>query len=196
MRSWIAFLTVSLTFSCARNEKPTVNDTPATFDQSDYSVKEYVSRGEPSLIHRLYDEAVGDNAELKKLEDDLKDYRGSFHDTLQLFKRYDGHSSGYYFAATSVNNAIRDSTLKQRISDLIKRSQASYNAASSSVAGLVKTLDSLDKTIDDYHRALVVVTTLPMIEKYQRNESPGTGPFNTMATRQRELLEREKNLVR
>ena len=196
MRLCFISLLICVAFSCKRNEKPIADDTPAAFDQSDYSLKETYSRSSPSLLQKLYEESVEKNQQLKTFETDLRAYRSQLRDTLDVFRQYDANSKSYYEEANSMNGAIRDTALKQKIRALIEQSQNEYASSTRSIVELAAMLDSIHADVEDYHRALIVVTTLPMIAKYQKNERPDREPFEAMLKRQQQVLEREKNLVR
>ncbi|QSB25888.1 hypothetical protein [Flavobacterium sp. CLA17] len=185
------FLFIVLT-SCGGNEtknENTKNEIPkALQDGAAINIGRY--RSNDDLPEELYQELVSKNIELKKLETQLEDF--NTRDTLNIFYNYNGKSENYYTSAKSYANSIKDSILKNKVLDLLKNSDEKYNKKITELNQLVESIYQKQRDIRDYHSALKIVLTIPLIEKYQKDNLPKKSPFEKVIENQNLLLEKIK----
>lgn len=173
----------------SNNENPK-NEVPKALQEEAGSKILGRYRSHDELTGELYQELVSKNTELKNLETDLENFNAS--DTLNIFYNYNGKSEDYYQAANNQANFIKDSVLKNKILNLIKKSDEKYTEKTTRLNQLVKTIHQKKSDINDYHNALKIVLTLPIIKKYQDENLPEKSPFEKVIKDENLLIEKIK----
>lgn len=191
IKKLILFLFIVLT-SCggneSKNENPKNEIPKALQNKASINIGRY--RSNDDLPEELYQELVSKNIELKKLETQLEDFNTK--DTLNIFYNYNGKSENYYTYANSYANSIKDSILKNKVLNLLKNSDEKYNKKITELNQLVESIYQKQRDIRDYHSALKIVLTIPLIEKYQKDNLPEKSPFEKVIENQNLLLEKIK----
>ncbi len=77
-------------------------------------------------------------------------------------------------------SSLQDSLLKQRIKSLINESQQTYNRQSAGLQTLLAAGADKQIRIDDYYTALKIIKTLPLLEKYQKDQLPVAQPYKEL----------------
>ncbi|WP_157489928.1 hypothetical protein [Flavobacterium sp. CF136] len=173
----------------SNNENPK-NEVPKALQEEGGSKILGRYRSNDELTEELYQELVSKNTELKNLETDLENFNA--HDTLNIFYNYDGKSEDYYQTANNKANSIKDSILKNKIIVLLKMSNEKYAEKTAGLNQLVKTIHQKKSDINDYHNALKIVLTLPIIKKYQDENLPKKSPFEKVIKDENLLIEKIK----
>ncbi|WP_456315677.1 hypothetical protein [Pseudomonas shirazensis] len=184
----ILILSILVLTACERNETK-IENPKALQDGVTIKIGRYRSNND--LSEELYQELVSKNIELKKLENELEDF--NTRDTLNIFYNHNGKSEDYYNSANSYANSIKDSILKNKIINLLNKSKEKYNKEATELNQLIKTIYQKERDISDYHSALKIVLTIPLIEKYQNENLPEKSPFEKIILNQNLLLEKIKN---
>lgn len=185
----IAFLSLILLISCQKNE--TVhrnNEEPKAFEEKSIDLGRLKSGND--LIEDLFQELVDKSPELKSLENELKELKTG--DKTDIFYNYNQKSEDYYASANRHINIIRDSLMKQKILNLIRKSDEKYSTQKSDLQNLVKTIDQKRTEIKDYHNVLKIVLTIPLIEEYQKQHLPNKAPFEKLIEKENQLIEKTK----
>jgi hypothetical protein len=178
--SLLLFLT-----SCRENEIVNKNnDEPEAFQEKSIDIGRF--RKKSNLIEDLYLELVDKSPELKSLETELSALNP--RDTTNTFFTYDEKSKYFYQAADSYANTIRDSVLKQQILKLIKNSEDKYVPLKAELENLVDTINKKRMQINNYHTALKIALTLPLIEQYQRKHLPDKSSFEKLIEKENQLI--------
>jgi len=186
----IAFLSLILLISCQKNE--TVhrnNEEPKAFEEKSIDLGRLKSGND--LIEDLFQELVDKSPELKNLENELKELKT--RDTTDIFYNYNQKSEDYYASANRHINSIRDSVMKQKISNLIAKSEEKYSIQKSNVENLTKTINQKRTEISDYYNTLKIVLTIPLIEQYQKQHLPNKAPFEKLIEKENSLIEKIKS---
>jgi hypothetical protein len=63
--------------------------------------------------------------------------------------------------------------LKERLQVLINNSESSYKQKIASHLAFKKDIDNNNTAIEGIHQALKIVATLPVLERYQKDNQPG-----------------------
>jgi hypothetical protein len=126
-----------------------------------------------SLVNSLYTDLTNTQPELKGIEDELNLYKKMNEDSLQLFDRFHSKSANYYADANNILSSINDPVLKERLQVLINNSESSYKQKMASHLALKKQIDNNNASIEGLHQALKIVATLPVLERYQKDNQPG-----------------------
>lgn len=138
----------------------------------------------------MYQELVAKSPELKALENELSELNP--RDTTDIFYNYDEKSNEYYRSADSYANVIRDSVMKQKILNLIKKSEEKYVSQKTELEKLVSTIGKKRMEINNYHNALKIILTIPLIEQYQKEHLPNKSPFVKLIEKENQLLQKTK----
>lgn len=189
MLKTFTLLSLILLTSCRENETVNrSNEEPKAFQEKSISIGRFRSGGD--LVEDLYQELVAKSPELKTLENELSELNP--RDTTDIFYNYDEKSNEYYRSADSYANVIRDSVMKQKILNLIKKSEEKYVSQKTELEKLVSTIGKKRIEINNYHNALKIILTIPLIEQYQKEHLPNKSPFEKLIEKENQLLQKTK----
>ncbi|MFH6946229.1 hypothetical protein [Flavobacterium sp. FlaQc-50] len=182
-------LSLVLLTSCRENESTDRNNKePKALQEKSIDLGSL--RSGNNLVDDLYQELVNKSPELKVLENELDEL--NTRDTTDIFYDYDQKSDAYYGSANNYINTINDSVMKQKILNLLHKNQEKYVSRKAELENLIKTIHKKRIEIKDYHNALKIVLTLPLIEEYQKQHLPSKSPFEKMIEKENQLLLKTK----
>lgn len=153
--------------------------TPKALQESgstEYSILSKRS-GREDLVESLYDELVNKTPELKDIEKQIAYLDEARTDSVEVFNNFNQKNEGYYGDAERHLTQLSDSILKNKISMMISNSQSKYKTQVAGHNDLLATLNSKNIQLKDMHILLKIVKTLPLIEKYQKDNIPGKKPI-------------------
>lgn len=188
----IVFLSLILLISCRENE--TINrrtEEPKAFEETSIEIGRFRKGGD--LVDDLYQELVEKSPELKALENELSELNP--RDTANIFYNYDQKSDDYYNSVESHISGIRDSAMKQKMINLIKKSSDKYSSQKADLENLVNTINKRRTEITNYHTALKIILTIPLIEQYQKQHLPNKSPFEKVIEKENQLLKKTKSIM-
>lgn len=153
--------------------KPQPEIPKALEDKSSY---EFISkRGSGyDLVDNLYKELVSHDPKLKELEVRIDELNSSESDSTEAFRNFDTKVQSYFSAVDMNIAAIKDSLLRERMKLLIASNQTKYKAQIAGHNELLKTIDRNKAVMADLYNVLKIVRTLPLIEKYQKENLPSS----------------------
>lgn len=134
------------------------------------------SRGD-NLIENLYADVVANSTQLMDFERKISDLRNSKKDSVEMYDNYNSKNKSYYSSVTIYTRQIGDSVLREKIEKLISNSSANYDSSVLPFTKLLKVIDTKTASLNDLHILLKLNQTLPLIEKYQKNNLPSTKPL-------------------
>ena len=181
------FFSVLLLISCDSKQKDVKVETPDALQDDKLEIKSYRSSG--NLTEELYQDLVKAKPELKRLEDELDGSKSKPDELNEIFNNYNYKSNSYYRSANLVSNSITDSVLKIKISELITKSSKRYDQNIGELNSLIKQIALNNTTLNDHHAVLKIVMTLPLIEKYQKDNLPSTKDFKDVIKHQDNIIE-------
>lgn len=172
----LLFLTL---ISCdnSRTEDQSKNDTPKALEDKSSSDVIVSKRGYEDLIESLYKELADKTPDLKELEMQIDKLADSKSDSLEQFNKYDDKNKSYYQSAENHIEQIKDSVIKEKIKLLIQTSVTKYGSLISKHNDILNSIDKQTITLNDLHLILKITRTLPLIEKYQKDNLPTTKPL-------------------
>ena len=182
MKKTIQVLIIAfIIFSCnqKKQQQPPAPETPKALQESgsaDYSLLSKRS-GREDLVESLYAELADKTPELKDIEKQINYLDEARIDSVEEFNGFNEKINGYYGDAERHVSTVADSALINKIRMLISNSQSKYTAQISGHKSLLAMLDSKAVKLEDMHVLLKIVKTLPLIEKYQKNNIPGKKPI-------------------
>lgn len=156
--------------SCSARKR----ETPAILEGKKIDVSSIYKKRGADLVDALYEEVVSNSETLKKLEQEIKQLKATFPDSLEDFKAYHEKNARYYEAAEKKANAITDSVLRHAILNMIKESRGNYRDSIVTHSNLDSLISKRAATIDNLHNLLKLMLTLPVIEEFQLSNRPDT----------------------
>ena len=176
-----------------QQEVPALIETPKSLeDKGSYT---FSKRGGSNLVESLYEELVTQDAALKRLEDQIDELNKSQQDSTESFSNFNQKIQSYYHIADRDATEIKDSVLSEKIKLLVAGSLAKYNAQVSEHNELLKTIGAKESAIADLHQAVKIVTTLAVIEKYQKGNMSDTRPLRGYVQEQDKTIHMEDKLL-
>lgn len=166
---------------------------PLKDDYSDISIKRVSSRG-GDLVDDIYADLVKKRPALLSLEIGLQQFYASMPDSLEAFNNYAAKSARYYDAARRSLLTIKDSVLRERLRLLIENSNSKYTGKIKKFSALMKDIDSNRMVINDYHLALKIAVTMPVIENYQDKNMPDSKSAESLANTSKKLKQQTVKL--
>jgi hypothetical protein len=154
--------------------KPQPEIPKALEDKSSYEFISKKGRGYDDLVDNLYKELVSHDPKLKELEIRIDELNNSESDSTASFSNFDTKVQSYFSAVDMNISAIKDSLLRERMKLLIVSNQTKYKAQIAGHNELLKTIDRNKAVMADLYIVLKIVRTLPLIEKYQKDNLPST----------------------
>jgi hypothetical protein len=179
MKLLLLALTLSI-LSCSqqKNENTEQPPVPKALEEqkSDYSLVSKV-RYSNDLIQELYNEIIEKDKELKDLETAIINIRSRQADSLENFNNFDQKNNSYYQTAKSYFAGIKDSVLKKRIEQIVTKSSESYKNLTIPHQQLVLQTKALEEKLNEVHISLKLVSTLALMEKFQKEYLPSKQPI-------------------
>lgn len=176
MKSSIIISTfIFLTLASCHNSRTQDNqkqETPKALEDKSSSYEILSKRGSGDLVESLYNELADKTPELKKLEIQIENLSTSQRDSTDVFDKYDGKNNLYYSSANNHIEQIKDSVLKDKMKNLINNSRAKYNSSISRHNDILKSIETKNFTLGDLHLILKITRTLPLIDKFQKENLP------------------------
>jgi hypothetical protein len=165
------FLTLASCDNLRTEDKPK-QETPKALQDKSSSLDIVSKRSYDDLVESLYKELADKTPELKQLEKKIDDLRKSQDDSSDLFDNYDGKNQSYFNSANRHVEQIKDSLLRDKMKNLITLSLTKYDASISRHNNILNSIETKNLTLNDLHTVLKIIRTLPIIEKYQRDNLP------------------------
>ena len=132
------------------------------------------------LVESLYTELVEKTPELKKLGRAIDDLERKVRDSSEVFDTYDAKNKSYYAAAKIHLSQIRDSVLRDRINILIEKSLTHYESSTQANKALIRAIGEKKSDLSDLHTVLKISRTLPLMEKFQKENLASTKGLKTV----------------
>lgn len=183
--------------SCQNNriqEKPQKETPKALEEKSYYDVVS--GRGGENILEGLYSELVTKDVALKKLEEKLEDLNSSEGDSSASFKRFDSKTLAYFSSAERHVAEIGDSLLRDKMKLLVAGNLTKYKSQIARHDELLKAIEARRMRIADLYIVLKIVKTLPLMEKYQKDNLPETDPLEGFIKQQDRTISMVDSLVK
>jgi len=173
---FLSTILVLTLLSCDNNrihDKPK-QDTPKALDDNNSSYEIISKRSYNDLVESLYSELVSKNIDLKELENKIDELNKSKSDTTELFDIYDEKNKSYFNSADRHILEIKDSLLRDKMKVLVANQLTKYNSSIARHNELLKLIEGKQLAISDLHIIVKIVKTMPLIDKYQKENLPTT----------------------
>jgi hypothetical protein len=123
--------------------------------------------GYKNLVDELYYQAVKQNSSLEAIDEDMERFYKKKDDALEKYNSFTAYNNRYYNDARAEAAAIQDAAQRQAAHDLINASEARYKTKLVGWQSDIATLNSNEKELKNLYARLKIITTLPVIEKFQ-----------------------------
>lgn len=174
--SAILIFTINACSTHKSEEKPK-NEMPKALQDKNSSFESVSKRSYDDLLENIYSEIVSNDTTLRNLEDKIEDLNTSKSDTTELFDKFNTKNQSYFSSADRHASDIRDSVLREKTKDLISMQLSKYNARIGRHNTLLKIINAKQVAVSDLHNVLKIVRTLPLIDKYQKDNLPNIKSF-------------------
>lgn len=193
----VTFVVLAL-LSCnnSRTQDKPSKETPKALEDNSSSFELISKRGPSDLVESLYKELISKNPSLKDLEKQIQELNSSKADSTIVFDNYNEKNLSYFNSAANHISAIKDSVLRQKMKTLIDDHSRVYNASIASHLGFLSTIEANDVSLSDLHTVLKLVKTLPLIEKYQKDNLPDTKPLEGYINQQKKAINLADSLIK
>ncbi|RYY48877.1 MAG: hypothetical protein EOO06_08910 [Chitinophagaceae bacterium] len=145
---------------------------PKALEEKSSSYELVSKRSYDDLVERLYSELVSKDSELKKLEGKIDELNESRTDSTESFQKFHGKNQSFFSAAETHVAGIKDSLIREKIKNLVAGQLTKYNSRIATQQQLLAQIETNQMAISDLHTVLKIVRTLPIIDKYQREQLP------------------------
>ena len=188
---FIATILILILVSCNNNRTQDIpkEETPKALEDESSSYERVSKRSYDDLVESLYRELVSKDSDLKKLEDNIDDLNKSKTDTTDLFDKFNGKNQSYFSSANRHVSEVKDSVLRDKIKNLVSIQLTKYNSRIARHKELLKIVEANQVTISDLHNVLKILRTLPLIDKYQKDNLPNTKSFEGYIQRQEKTIQ-------
>jgi hypothetical protein len=189
----------SLLFVRCKQERNDVQSSPGTpeslQEKSNAEMGFSKKRMHGDLVESLYAELLEKNPELSELEKTIENLDVQKQDSLNSFKKFDEKNMSYYNSTERYTGNIQDSLLRMKIKTIIDNSLNNYDRRIAANENLISILDVKDNTLDDLHIVLKLIKTLPLIEKYQADNTPSVKPIEKVIMHFDKAIQRADTLA-
>ncbi|HEY4788629.1 MAG TPA: hypothetical protein VIH57_21410 [Bacteroidales bacterium] len=185
-------------FACSRTKQPAGNqhqETPKIL-QNDKRDVSFSKRNYDDLVNELYQDQVTKNQNLEEIENLIEANNAEKDEILGKYATFDKKSEGYYSLANTQSLEILDTALRAKILLLIKASRNKYNDGTSNLEAIIKRIEIKSASIQDYHTALKIIVTLPVIENYQRDYLPKDSIYKGFSKQQDQIISKMDKIVK
>lgn len=176
------------------NEKREADSsTPAPLQKNKES---FYDRSEGDLLVSLYEEAKKQDPTLSQLSTNYSTLLKSKTDSVESYSVYNRKNQSYFAAANTHLAYMKDSTLRQQIRSLINAQLAKYSALTATHEALLKRVEANETELVDLHQALMLVKTLPIIDRYQSSQLPERSSIDGYIKEQTAVISEAKKALK
>lgn len=136
------------------------------------------------LVESLYNELVSKDVNLKELENKIEELKKLNSSATEVFGNYNVKNQSYFSSADRHVSEIKDSLLRNKIKAIVANQLTKYNLSIATHKEFLKLIEEKQLTITDLYTIVKIVKTLPLIDKYQKDNLPSTKPFEEYIKRQ------------
>ncbi len=173
---------ILLLISCSQN-KPAPqqrNNVPKALEAKSADFSVVSKRYDNDIVQSLYDELLKEDKDLSKFEDGIEKTNSDKPDSLEYFHSFVDKNSSYYSSADRYLSSIKDSVLKNRIKQILAESNTRFESGLTQHKNLIQQIETKENQLADLHFAVKIIKTLPVMEKYQRENRPSLNPIQTI----------------
>ncbi len=176
-------LLTSLFLGACSKETPATEQIRSTTTATLVGSTASETRMPTDMVDELYSDLTAQNEALADLEKEMAKLRREQAEATQPYMLYNGKSKQYYNDALNLSSAIDDSLLKNSVEVLIKKSEHLFLKRSLKQDQHLAKLTQAYAEVEDNYKALKIILTLDLIEKYQQQKAPATASYQGLIER-------------
>ena len=197
MKKLISILLIATLIACtSKNRENNAAQTPKALQDESSLIKSYSSGRYDDLVESLYTELVKNNADLKLLEEKINELNTSKNDSTELLNRFVQKNMLYFSSANAHIAQIKDSLMRQKMKSLITKDSVAFNSSVIQHYQLQNLIEAKNVQLADLHTILKIVKTLPLMEKYQKENIPGFKSLQGFIHKQNEAIKLADTLIK
>lgn len=147
------------------------------------------------LTEKFYKEIKNQNITYTKLEQDILTLKPAIDKDSNRFIVYDNCASYGYKEIKKIASSISEESLRKKIMTLLNKSHKKYLTKTSELKSLFDQVSANNEKLNDNYKILKIVLTLPILEKYQKENLPDIREYNNLSNAQEQLIERTEKLI-
>lgn len=128
------------------------------------SSQKHTRGGGGTIVDRLYEEVLDENAELKKLDDDWEKVRKEGVEKKNQLQSKLTEIENYYREATRVSGSITDAELKAKATKMVTDAEANYKKLAEPIRQQITELEKMVRLMADHVTLLKIKYTLPKVK--------------------------------
>lgn len=191
---------IFILFACTQRKPATQQQqlVPKALEEKSSSGYKLISkgRGYNNLIEDMYAEILQTNTSLQELEKEFNTIESKAIDSMKTFNQYNDKNNSYYNAVKQYAASMSDSVLKKQMEELVKKSEENYRNRITIHEQLIKKKEELAHHLKNLHTALMLAVTLPVMEKYQKENLPSIKPLNAINTQYATLIQKMDTIIK
>jgi len=176
-----SFILLSI-ISCEQKENE--KKIPDALNDDKISVSGSFRSYDENIVEKLYSEILKNDKELQNLDNEIQNSFDKSHNIRKELYSYDDKSKNYYSTAINGTKSINDSILKKKLVELVRDSETKYNINVSKIKKLTGIIESNNASITDNYTFFKTSLTIPIIEKYQKENNPSSQPLQNFINEQ------------
>jgi len=180
--------------SCNRHKHQPQQNVPKALEERKSAYSLISKRGNDDLVESIYQELTDETPALKKMEEDIDVVNNSKEDSLKTFQKFNSKNNSYYGSAQNHVGLIQDSVLREKMKKMIQSSLSNYNSLTNPHNNILKSIASKETSLSDLHVALKIIRTLPVIDKYQKDNLPNTKSLERYSQQQTKTINKLQKL--
>lgn len=185
----ILIIPVLFIMGMSSNNINNTNETPKALTEEKDS---FSKRGKSDLVEQLYSEAMEENDNLSKLNDDINKMRALKQDSLSSYNHFTQTNNSYWSSAKRHINRLQDAELKQSTLQNFQLLETNYKTDLSEYAQKLKTISTKTNSLDDQLTLMKLYVTEAMMKNYQKNEKPNIKSLENIIKKYDQLIEETK----
>jgi hypothetical protein len=176
--------------SCSENKTvpQQQNNVPKALEENKTDFSIVSKRYDNDMVQNLYDELLKENKNLQKFETGLLKIKSDKIDSLDYFHSFLDKNNSYYSSADRYLSSIKDSVLKNRIKQILDESKNHFESGLAQHKNLIQQIEIKENQLADLHITVKLINTLPVMEKYQRENHPSLNPIQSINNEFNKLL--------
>ena len=173
---------ILLLISCSQKNPQTQqqNNVPKALEENKVDFSVVSKRYDNDIVQSLYAEFLKEDKDLSKFEDGIEKNNSDKPDSLEYFHSFVDKNTSYYSSADRYLSSIKDSVLKNRIKQILTESNNRFESGLAQHNNLIQQIEIKENQLSDLHFAVKIIKTLPVMERYQRENRPSLNPIQTI----------------
>lgn len=168
-------------------------DTPKSLEDKSYKFQGYSSKGDRgSVIQRMYEEAIANNADLKNFDSKINAIDEMKSDSMRAYHAYLSKVDNYWSTVDQYINQLNDTVLAKAVNKYFAKNELEYNAKIAPLKNQEATINGLHRILEDQHVLMKLMVTAPMMKRYMNNEFPNIQTFKRIQSEFETLIEQSK----